>query len=116
MSLALSMTRMKTGVFTITVTQADGSTAQDLTGSTLYFHAATEDGAFDLTKSSPSSGITITSASLGLASLQIDPADTESLSATGSYSIPCELTMVSGSNRYEVASGALVVTPNVGTP
>ena len=112
MALNLSLTRLKTGLYNVTVTNGDGS-ALDLTGMTLYFHAA---GVVEIDKSSPSDGITITSAAAGLAQLQIDPADTEDVPADGNFGLSCELTLVNGSNYYPLNSGNLHISPNVGTP
>jgi hypothetical protein len=114
--LSLSITQNKTGVFFLTVTQSDGVTPQDLTGSTLWFHAAT--GGFQLNKSSSGNGITITNATGGLATLQIEPGDTAALSLvpSGTVAMPCELSLQNGSESYELNTGLLVVTANVGTP
>jgi hypothetical protein len=114
MSLNLALTREKTGVFFLTAVQSDGS-PQSLVGSTIYFHAAAQDG-FAINKSSPSSGITITDASGGLATLTIMPSDTTALSPTGVYAMPCELTLGNGGALYELNTGTLTITPNVGTP
>jgi len=113
-SLALAMTRDKSASWGIEVFEADGVTPQNLTGATLYFHAKV--GGILITKSSPSSGITITSVTGGAASLVLSPSDTAGLSGSGVYSGACELTMVTGSYTYELSSGTLEVSPNVGTP
>src|SRR6185369_7113512 len=113
MSLALSMTREKTAVWFLTVTQSDG-TAQPLTGLVLWFHAAV--GGIDIDKNSPASGITITNELGGLATLQLEPSDTTDIPDTGVFSGPCELTLVSGAERYPLNSGTLSVSPNVGSP
>jgi hypothetical protein len=112
--MTLEMTRLKTGVWFLTVLQADGVTPQDLTGSTVWFHAVVESLVID--KSSPSSGITITNAAGGLATLQIEPGDTSSVPNTGIHSGDCELTLQSGSENYELARGTLTILENVGTP
>ncbi len=111
--LALSMYRAKTALFSIAVLQADGN-PQDLTDSVLFFHAQV--GLAAINKSSPSSGITIDSVTGGLATLQIDPADTLAVPFGGVTTGPCELTMQTGSNNYEVAAGALIVNTNVSVP
>ena len=117
-ALALSMVRDKTGVFYLSVYQADGVTPQSLIGSTLWFHAAY--GAFALNKSSPSSGITIqnTAGGANCATLQIEPGDTTALAIgpTGTLVMPCELTLQNGSEDYELARGGLTIVANVGTP
>src|ERR1700744_3923566 len=106
------MTSNKTGVFFLSVYESDGVTPQDLTGSTLWFHAGT------INKSSPASGITISNMAGGLncATLQIEPVDTSTLAADTAYYFPCELTLQNGSEAYELARGTLQVLPNVGTP
>ncbi len=115
-ALSLSMTRDKTAVFFLDVFKYDG-TAQPLSGSTLYFHAAINAG-FSINKYSPSSGIVITNMAGGAncATLTIDPVDTTALADNGNYSMPCELTMVNGGATYELNRGTLRVLPNVGTP
>lgn len=112
--ITLSITREKTGIFFLTVTQADGVTPQDLTALTLWFHAIV--GGIAINKSSPAGGITIINAVGGLATLQIEPGDTVAIPASGIYSGPCELTLEAGSEAYELASGTFSVAPNVGLP
>jgi len=116
MALALSMTRAKTGVFFLSVYQNDGTTPQDLSGTTLYFHANVD--GIDIDKSSPASGITIQTIGGGAdcATLQIEPSDTTSIPDGGVFEGPCELTLGQGSEAYELNSGTLTVSPNVGTP
>ncbi len=113
MTLALSMTRDKTAVWSITVLQADG-TAQNIGGTTLWFHGIV--GGVSIDKSSPSGGISIISASAGTATLTIDPVDTGGIPASGTYQGSCELTMVVGSAAYELASGVITVSPNTAIP
>ena len=112
MALSLELTRAKSGLWLITVTDSTGA-AQNLSGMTLYFHAA---GVVDIDKSSPSGGIVITNATGGLATLQLDPADTADIPAGGDFEIPCELTLVNGASDYEIAKGNLFITSNVGAP
>lgn len=113
MALALTTVRKKTGLWLLTVTEVTGA-PQDLTGMTLHFHAT---GDVDINKSSPASGIIITNAVGGLATLQLDPADTAALPNTEStFGLPCELTLVNGSQYFELARGNLHVDPNVGEP
>lgn len=117
MALDLSMTREKTGLFFLSVYQEDGTTAQSLVGSTLYFHAA--GFGVDIDKNSPASGIVINDIAGGAdcATLTIDPGDTVLLSDGGTYRMPCELTMVDpSSNVFELNSGTLTISSNVGTP
>ncbi len=111
MALNLSMTRGTTGVWYITVYQYDGTTPQDLTGSTLTFNATVDD--VNITKSSPSSGITVTNAVAGLATLTIDAADTTGVEDDGTFVGPCELQLTSSGDPYELNSGTLTVYPNV---
>jgi|ERR1017187_1960975 hypothetical protein len=119
MALQLFITREKTGVFFLSVYQADGVTPQSLAGAVIYFHAANPTS-FAINKSSPSSGITIQNVAGGTdcATLQIEPGDTASLvlSPGGTVGMPCELTLQVGSEYYELASGVLTVAANVGTP
>lgn len=110
------MTRDKTGVFLLSVFQADGVTPQSLVGAALWFHAAYA-SSFVINKNSPASGITIQNLAGGAdcATLQIEPGDTTAL-PDAVFSIPCELTMAVGSEAYELASGTLQINANVGTP
>ncbi len=114
-ALSLSMTRDKTGLFFLSVYQADGVTPQSLVGAVLWFHAAFN--GFSVNKRSPSSGITISNTSGGAdcAALQIDPADTATLPG-GVIGMPCELTMVVSADSFELGRGTLTVQENVGTP
>lgn len=112
--LALSMTRQKSATFSIAVTLSDRVTPQDLTGATLFFYA--QIGAVLISKASPSSGITVTSVSGGLATLQIEAVDTSQIPFGGVNSGPCELTMQVAGEDYNLASGTLIVYSNVGTP
>jgi hypothetical protein len=118
MALTLSATQSKTGFWFLSVYQCDGVTPQNITGMTLWFHAAL--ASFRIDKSSPSSGITIINPLGGLncASLQIEPGDTASLSigSTGRIQMPCELTLQNESEEYELAKGTLSLVANVGTP
>ena len=120
MALALTMTQNKTGVFFLSVYQSDGITPQSLVGATLWFHAAQPGAAFEINKSSPSSGITIqnTAGGLNCATLQIEPADTSTLTLPpqGVQGMPCELSMQVSSEVYELARGIFAVTANVGAP
>jgi hypothetical protein len=114
MALALAMTQNKTGAFALTLTQSDGSVLSIVSGMVIYFHAAY--GTFTIEKFSPSDGITVTDAAGGLATLQIEPADTAGLTFTGVVIMPCELTLTYQGEAYELDSGFLTVTEAVGTP
>ena len=63
-------------------------------------------------------GIVINSPLLGMATLTIDPADTELLGAQGVFGMPCEFTLTGGSpaGTLELATGNLTISPSVGTP
>ncbi len=114
-AIRLSIVRAKTAIYNLVILKADG-TPMDLGAGILYFHAS--NGDFTLAKNSPSDGIEITGAATGLATLTIDPTDTEPLGASGVFGMPCEITLVGGSpaGSLELATGNLTVSPNVGTP
>ncbi len=108
-SALIEMTRARTAVFDIAVKDRAG-VALDITGMELEFAATTALGQEPLfTKDSLSSeaGITVTNASGGLATLEIAPEDTESL--TAKTVLFFELVLDSGGRRYSVASGKLTV-------
>ncbi len=118
----MSIVRAKTAIYYIDVLQADGSPF-DLTGTVMYFHAS--NGSFVIDKSSmlggsPAviQGIFFSNAAMGLATLTIDPADTESLGSQGVFGMPCEFTLTGGSpaGTLELATGNLTISPSVGTP
>ncbi len=113
MATNISITRSKTGLYNLAVTDADGSVV-DLTGMTLYFHASAS-GIATIEKSSPSSGITITNAAGGLVQLKIDPADTADV-PDGDFGIPYEFTLLNGTDPYEIVNGSLHIGQNVSTP
>lgn len=120
-TLGLSLTRYKTGIFNLSIYQADGITAQPIVGGVLYFNAANPDLGFTSTKTSlspPASGIMITNTNGGLncATLTINPADTTGIPNGTVYILNAELTLVMGGNTFELAQGTLTVYPNVGTP
>lgn len=116
----LQITRERTSLFQITVTQlVNGvSTPVDLAGKVLTFEAKRHYGDTSpvIEKESPSDGITIGSpTSDGKAVLQIDPDDTEALSAIPeSEKLVYDLSMQDGpTNDYQLASGKLKVLANV---
>ncbi len=109
MQLALKNIRGRTGLWKIAVLQADG-TPQNITGLTLWFRA--DVGGVTIAKTSPSGGIAITNASGGLATLKIDPADTDGIPASGVYGGPCELVMQDGIDSYPLGDGTIVISPN----
>lgn len=110
-TLDLEVVRGCSGVFFLTVTESDGETPQNLTGSTLEFNAAPDGVVIQLT--SPSGGIVVTNAAGGLATMTIPPADSTPIVNTGIYQGPCELVLVNGSSRYLLNRGTLTVLPNV---
>ncbi len=112
----MSIVRMKTAIYYIDVQRTEG-TPFDLTGAVMYYHAS--NGSFVLDKDSlEDGGIVFTDESLGLATLTIDPEDTESLGAQGVFGMPCEFTLIEGSpsGTLELATGNLTISPSVGTP
>ncbi len=111
---ALEMTRDRTALFQITVTQQGA--VLDLTGKSLEFNAKEylSDGTVLISKSSPSGGITISAPATGLALLQIDPSDTTVLSDIQSHTLIWDLKLIDGANDYSPASGTLKVLGNVG--
>ena len=120
--IRMSIVRAKSAIYYIDVNRTDG-TPFDLTDAIMYFYAS--NGDFSLSKSSvvsgspaTSQGIIFSDSVLGLATLTIDPADTESLGSAGVFGMPCEFTLVSSrpAGTLELATGNLTVTPNVGTP
>ena len=121
-AVRMSIVRAKTAIYYIDVLYPDG-TPYDLTGSVMYFHAS--NGSFVIDKStlaagSPAvvQGIVYSDAVSGLATLTIDPADTDSLGSAGVFGMPCEFTLTGGSpaGTLELATGNLTISPNVGTP
>lgn len=118
--LSLSMVQNETGVFLLSVFQADGVTPQSLVGSTLWFHAAYPPSGFQLNKSSPSSGIAIQNPAGGsdCATLQIEPSDTAALGLSGTAVVvmAAALVLQNGSEAYPLATGTFLMTANVGTP
>ncbi len=121
-AIRMSIVRAKSAIYFIDVLYPDG-TPYDLTGSVMYYHASNGGFVIDkstLTGGSPAvvQGIVYTDASSGLATLTIDPEDTESLGAQGVFGMPCEFTLTGGSpaGTLELATGNLAISPSVGTP
>ncbi len=119
--LNLSMIQGATGgPWNLSIYESDGVTPQPLSGTTIIFNAAYAAANFKLTKTSPSSGITIVNSAGGLncALLQIEPGDTTSLSLglEAVAVMDCELKLQNGSEVYPLNTGTLSVTGNVGTP
>ncbi len=121
-AVRMSIVRAKTAIYYIDVQNSDG-TPFDLTAVVMYYHAS--NGSFVIDKDSTISGspatnqgIVFSDASLGLATLTIDPADTIDLGSAGVFGMPCEFTLTGGSpaGTLELATGNLTISPNVGTP
>ena len=111
----MTITRDKSATFSIAVTLADGVTPQDLTGAVLSYYALI--GVNLINKSSPSTGITISSPpTAGIATLLIQPSDTALIPFGGVNSGPCELTMQLSGQDYDLAQGTIIVYSNVSTP
>jgi len=121
-AVRMSIVRAKTAIYYIDVLYPDG-TPYDLTGSVMYFHAS--NGSFVIDKSTLSAGspavvqgIVFSNPVLGLATLTIDPADTQDLGSAGVFGMPCEFTLTGGSpaGTLELATGNLTISPSVGAP
>ncbi len=115
------MTRLRTASWLLTVTESDGTTPIDLSGKTLWFFAKErlsdpDNRAAVRKNSSTIGGIVVTDSSNGLATLTIDPADTNGLPLKTSIVLLCESILVDGPNRYELDAGQLTVLGNVGVP
>ncbi len=109
----LTITRARTAVFDIAVTSE--GVAVDLSGKSLRFAAKSLIGSTDLMFSKATgAGITTNSpASAGLATLQIDPADTSGLPDIQRTSAVWDLTLVDSTNVYQLDSGNLSILGNV---
>ncbi len=115
MSSSIEMTRDRTALFEIAVTSQNGPV--DLAGKSLAFAAKENlsDSAVLISKTSPSSGITISSpTSAGLAVLSIDPADTVALTDIQSHTLVWDVKLTDGAAEYGIAAGTLKVFGNVG--
>lgn len=115
------MTRLRTATWALAVTQVDGVTPLDLSGKTLWFFAKNyltdSDAAAVIRKNSGGvGGITITNAALGLATLEIDPADTSGVLLKTIFSLICEFVLIDGANRYELDSGKITIQGNISVP
>lgn len=110
--MPLSMTSNKTALFSIAVVQPDGVTPVNVTGMDIFFHA----GLSPVLTKHVGAGITVTNAAQGLATLQIDPADTSALPANITTTVNCELTLQNGTENIEIYRTTLVIYPDVATP
>lgn len=104
----------RTLVFTITNEDEDGSPALDLTGLTIKWALSrvNSNGVYSTTpvlEKSTSDGITITDAAAGECEVQLDAADTTSLSGTFYQ----ELEVFSGGSGTVVAVGTITIKRNV---
>lgn len=115
MATRLSMVRGDTFSFNVTITDST-NLAVSLVGKTLIFTLkkalSDSDANAVAQKRSPSSGITITNASQGKATVTISPADTRTLTDVW-QALVWDLQMVDGTNVYTVASGTMTVSPDV---
>ena len=114
MALSLRMTRARTAVFSIAVLQ--NGAPLNVTGKTLYFTAkfkVQDADAAAVVKKSTGSGIVVTDAPNGLATLTINPADTAALAEKNTQRLVCDVALKDGANVYELDSGTLDVAGNV---
>lgn len=108
----LEMYRANTKRWGLTVTT--NGIAENLTGGLLFFTAKSSPAAADnILQKSIGSGITVTDALGGLATVKLDPADTVGLpDKPTKLSYDVEYQNASG-EIYTIASGALTVFPDV---
>lgn len=110
--LRLEMTRTRTAIFALTVTQ--NGVALNITGKTIRFAAKRQySDASPLIAKATGGGITVTDGPNGKAEIEIAPADTEAMANTKTVLV-CDLLMVDGLREYHLAGGTLTVLPNVG--
>jgi hypothetical protein len=111
----MSMVRGEQKQWNIAVTQA--GVAVDLTGRKLIFTAKLNfdypDSRAVFQKSTTTTGIALTDAVNGLARLTVISSDTDSLPYSNSSSLFWDLRMVTSTVPQVLASGTLVVSPNV---
>ncbi len=115
MSQNLIVKRGDTSIFGLTVTQSGA--AYNLTGATIRMTAkwnlADADGSAVFFRTSPSTGISITSAAGGLATITLSAANTSSLPATP-VNLFYDVQVTDGSsNPFTVQDGILTVLPDV---
>lgn len=115
----LKAVRARTQVYLLTVTQLDPATGMtgpvDLDGKTLRFTASRYFGKDPvIAKYSPDGGIVIgTPTSAGLATMTINPADTQVLPDIDVNTLDWDAVLVDGSNEYPLDGGELSIYGNV---
>lgn len=125
-ALNLTLMRGTTGLFSVSVTLADGTTPDDIAGDIVYFKAhfkgVSRGTPYDvyIVKSSDGNGITITDEAEGLARIEIAPEDTTGLPdvspARGIFSTQCDLELRHIDQLMPLNTGTLTVLSNVGDP
>lgn len=111
-----NFTLIRARTYVLTATATNGASAVNLTGSTLTLKARwSVDGDEVFSCSSPSDGITITSAANGQFTVTISTSKTTSLPVQdGFLSLPYELILTTASNEvYTILYGKLIVKPNI---
>ena len=114
MAVAISMTRGDTFTFNLAVTQSGA--AYNLTGASIRMTAKwnyTDADNAAVFSRTIGSGITVTNAAGGLATVSIAPSNTSSLPATTTNLYYDIQVTDSGANIYTVAYGVLTVNPDV---
>ncbi len=120
--LNLTMTRLRTAAWDLTVTQGSNPpVVVDLTGKVLWFFAkfsiSDPDSKAAVRKNSTTvGGITVTDAVNGLATLTLDPADTDRIPLKASTQLMCDLVLIDGINKYELDTGTLTIVGNIDVP
>lgn len=119
--LNLTMTRLRTASWALTVVQDIPPVPVDLTGKVLWFFAKLNIADIDTDaivrkNSSGVSGIVITDIPGGLATLTLSPSDTARVALQTSVSLFCSLVLVDGASVYELDTGTLTIAGNVDFP
>lgn len=111
----LRVTRDRTAVYVITVTDSVTGDPIDLSGKTLVFTVApTPNGSIFFQKQSPDEGIVITDAAGGLATVTIDPEDTVGIPGSGNTRYAWDLAELDGDKVWPLNSGGFSISANVG--
>lgn len=111
-----NFTLIRARTFTLTATVTNGTAAENLTGGVLALKARwSVNGDEVFSCSSPSDGITITSAVNGEFSLTISSSKTTTLPVQDGYlALPYEVTLTtSGGAVYTILYGKLIIKPNI---
>lgn len=107
----LNMYRGDTQSFAFAVTRSGA--VEDLAGSVLWFTVKTDQSVADddalFQKSTTNGGIVVTDEPGGLATVTVDPEDTEDLAETATYQFDLQL-KTSGGNIETVATGQITIT------